>query len=1106
MSLSDAEQRQQALATEKSFIVQAPAGSGKTTLLTQRFLKLLSQVNKPEEILAITFTRKAASEMRERILGALQQTQENSSSDNLTNKLAQQALARDQDKEWHLLTNPSRLQIKTIDSLCAGLTKALPLLAQFGAQPKVSDQPSKLYQEAIDSLANDLNQDLAWTPAIRSLLLYLDNNLHRVNQLLGGLLAKRDRWLPLIMACRQTDQLRQQLEIGLQQINTEILITLAQEIQLNQLEEQLTELLQFASQHAPEGSLIKAWQQQLTWPTTSHQYKNFWLALPELLLTSDNKWRKTLNKNQGFPAPSSTTNKLEKAQYEQMKQQAKTLLEKVAASPELLDALTELKLSPPLHYNEQQWQLLDALLVLLPIACAKLKLSFATHAEVDFTELLLASLTALGEEEAPTNLALALDYRLQHILVDEFQDTSSSQFRLLEKLTLGWQAGDGRSLFLVGDPMQSIYRFRQAEVSLFLRCQKYGLNDLALTSLTLHSNFRSQAILVNWFNDSFQTIFPSLENFNLGAVCYSNSHATHTTTSWQINYQLALTDRQAEAQQVVNIIKENPDATIAILVQARHHLSAILPALQQANIVYQGLDLDPLLNRPAIQDLLALTYALLDLDDRINWLAILRAPWCGLTLTDLHIVSRTEEHETIWQRLTNPFVLAELSTEGAQRADHFIAAMSQALENRFRQPFTRLVKTTWLNLGGELALLQPQDQLNCQSYFNCLRDNSQAGTLTEPNNFQQQLASLYAKTTTDSGCLVQIMTIHKAKGLEFDIIILPSLERNSPGLDPQLLLWNDITTHQQQTSAVLAPIKASHESNDPIYDYLNRREKFCLANENRRLFYVAATRAKNELHLLACQTNRIGKDSFLNYLLSAYPELKPNPIETEETSADIDKPTIKLSRLSLTALSNFSITSTAISGHNNLAPNQLNWQADHSRLIGTLTHRILQQVIEEGLHHWPENRLDSEQANWLTALQQAGLPEDKLSNTVKIIKENLLKTLNDPNGQWLLDSHPVSHAEFTLSNWHNGKVKQFSIDRILIDKQGQLWLADFKTMHFDSTQALEPQLQQAKLAYQQQLHHYQNLVENYFNQPARYGLYFTDLPYWLECSGLAIAT
>ena len=92
---------------------------------------------------------------------------------------------------------------------------------------------------------------------------------------------------------------------------------------------------------------------------------------------------------------------------------------------------------------------------------------FRAERVIDFMELGIAARDALGQIDNPTEVAYRMDSRIEHLLVDEFQDTSRAQFELLEQLTGGWQPGDGRTLFLVGDPMQSIYRFRQAEVGLF---------------------------------------------------------------------------------------------------------------------------------------------------------------------------------------------------------------------------------------------------------------------------------------------------------------------------------------------------------------------------------------------------------------------------------------------------------------------------------------------------------------------------------------------------------------------------------------------------------------------------------------------------------------
>src|SRR5207253_3724806 len=128
---------------------------------------------------------------------------------------------------------------------------------------------------------------------------------------------------------------------------------------------------------------------------------------------------------------------------------------------------------------------LEAIGGVLRPAIAQLKLVFQARGQVDFTEVAQRALLALGKEGEPTDLALALDYRIRHLLIDEFQDTSISQYELVARLTEGWEAGDGRTLFAVGDPMQSIYRFREAEVGLFLEARRGGIGTVELEQIEL---------------------------------------------------------------------------------------------------------------------------------------------------------------------------------------------------------------------------------------------------------------------------------------------------------------------------------------------------------------------------------------------------------------------------------------------------------------------------------------------------------------------------------------------------------------------------------------------------------------------------------------------
>lgn len=137
-------------------------------------------------------------------------------------------------------------------------------------------------------------------------------------------------------------------------------------------------------------------------------------------------------------------------------------------------------------------------------------------------------MSALGADEAPTDLALRLDYRLRHILVDEFQDTSWLQKKLLEKLTFDWQPGDGRTLFIVGDGMQSCYGFRNANVGLFLAVRDKGIGQVSLDSLKLRVNFRSQANIVDWVNRHLPLPFHA--RMISGAVVSASAQQIASTT------------------------------------------------------------------------------------------------------------------------------------------------------------------------------------------------------------------------------------------------------------------------------------------------------------------------------------------------------------------------------------------------------------------------------------------------------------------------------------------------------------------------------------------------------------------------------------------------
>ncbi len=533
--LPDRMAREQALDVSRSFIVQAPAGSGKTELLSLRFLGLLATCDAPEEVLAITFTRKAASEMRGRIIQALHNAAEATTPDEdnellrYRNRVAAAVLERDRSRNWQLLENPARLRIQTIDSFCLSLATRIPLLSRVGGVPNLSDDMTRCFSDAVRSTLQQLNTATPLAADIAQLLTHLDNDVGKAEQLLSGLLHSRDQWLTHILGIHASNLIdREYLQTALLELIEESLASLRS--QLLPHETALVELINHAALHLPPDHphYRDDFQPLQSLPGCEAEAMPLWLLLEFLLLTRAKApaWRARITTREGFPA-SITGNKEQTAICRQRKQLWSDVLVQLSGQQTLLDDIAYLRLLPDPNLEEEQWTFLTALARILTRLSSELLLAFQRHRQVDHAQVAAAALTALGTDDEPTDLALALDYRIRHILVDEFQDTSRLQTDLLKKLTAGWEPDDGRTLFLVGDAMQSVYGFRNANVGIYLSVQEEGLGDIPLTPLTLTSNFRSQAGIVDWVNQVFGTAFPARPDPSRGAVPYTPSVASN---------------------------------------------------------------------------------------------------------------------------------------------------------------------------------------------------------------------------------------------------------------------------------------------------------------------------------------------------------------------------------------------------------------------------------------------------------------------------------------------------------------------------------------------------------------------------------------------------
>jgi ATP-dependent exoDNAse (exonuclease V) beta subunit len=977
IELADAKARAASLDVRHSFIMEAPAGSGKTGLLIQRYLKLLAEggMDEPEEILAITFTRKATAELRERILKELHDAAEPAEGSVLPFKLAsrtlaQAVLARDRERGWDLLQQPQRLKIRTIDSLSQEIAQQLPLLSGLGGGLAPVEDAQPLYQEAARRTLGEITSgDAVLAAAVRTLLLHRDGRLGECEQMLARMLDRRDEWARML----------------------------------------------------PKGE----------------------------------EWND--------------------AHLEGM------------LRPRLAAVALELFPEAP-GYSGDEWELLRSCLYLLRHAMAHLKILFAARGQCDFTEISLAAIDAL--DQGGGELAAAMGVRFRHLLVDEMQDTSLSQYVLLELLTAGWD-GASQTVFLVGDPRQSIYLFRMARVERFLavvKSRRFG--DVPVTPLQLTTNFRSHPELVDAFNEHFAAIRPH----EIGADAETHTDAVagrgdrndapqRTRLHWHALVLASQDGRERETAEAVAVIdiawqrlrvteNKHDRPPIAVLVRVKNHAMRIAAALRQAGIPYRATEIESLAGRQEILDALSLLRAMLHPADRAAWLAVLRAPWCGLSVRDLHILAGADDHalatRCIDALLTERAPL--LSEDGRVRALRVQRVLHDALAQLGRQPMALWLRGAWHTLGAPLYL-EAQQRVNVEALFELIAGSEERGEIIDATLLLERLEDLCARDLATRECAVEIMTIHKAKGLEWDTVIVPGLDRHA-GDDSAPLLH----VLQEGETQLMAPVSPKGDGEDSLHSHIGKRRRDSLRHELRRLFYVASTRAREELHLFAqlkIAANGEPRKPHPNSLLqAAWPAAQaffdvPAIEQTLAIAAEASPPrTVRRipAAVDVTALYMQHAPPPLPAGDVTAPPQRSYQRAEGSpsaRALGSVVHVYLDKLAQEFAAGRSAEELAGMLEGWQTGIQAMlrakGLaPAEIKPRTVQTLAA-LRGTLADPLGRWLLAPHPQAASEYAISTWAgDGSLATYRMDRVfhagdapLAAGEDFLWIVDYKISAHD---------------------------------------------------------
>ncbi|MFQ5465271.1 MAG: UvrD-helicase domain-containing protein [Thermodesulfobacteriota bacterium] len=1119
LRVPDEAARLRAIDPAGSFIVQAPAGSGKTELLKQRFLSLLSTVEDPGEILAITFTRKAAGEMSERILKALADAgsgrEPGDDNDRRSLELAARALARDSALGWGILENPSRLKVMTIDSLGAALARQMPLLSRLAAGPVVTDTPGELYAEAAERTIALAELDTPEGRAARLALAHFDNSIRALATRIEVMLEKRDQWLRHISGARGGGgggggaSLRARLEGSLTRIIEDGLKAAAGALPAR-LAGGIVAAARFAAANlAASGSAspITALQEIKAMPGGGAEDLPPWRSIAELLLTKEGEPRKPrgVNVRLGFP-------NVKSGDGAAIKEDFKCLLEELSGEAAFVEALAEVRELPPPRYPDRDWEVLESILRLLPAAVARLEEVFAEHGAVDFQALASAALAALGPDDDPTDLMLAMDTRLRHILIDEYQDTSRTQYELVRALTRGWEPGDGRTLFIVGDPMQSIYLFREAEVGLFLDARARGIGGVELTPLALTSNFRSQKSIVRWVNESLPGAFPSVEDRFTGAVPYALSEAVREEME-RVDPEVRVfleRDDAREAGEVADIVQRTPPGeSVAVLVRNRPHLTEIIRVFKEREIPFVSKEIDPLQASTVVRDLTSLVRALERPLDRTAWLSVLRAPWCGLTLGDLHALCRGDATAPLWRLLRDPKRLAGLSADGRARLEGAAEKLERALAMRGRVPVRELVEGLWIDLDGPACLTDPSEAANASVFLDLVESTDRAGRVHTVEMLEERTAGLYASPSPPpsgrggGGGAVEVMTIHKAKGLEFDHVILPGLGRRPKNSTGELLLWVE-----RGDDLLLAPIESrTAREKDPICRYIRRVNRTREELEKTRLLYVAATRARKRLHIFghvpgSGSADRASLLDSLSHRLGTHIELEGVAAGARPPGPDARAAGAAGRRLcrrwSPPAPKPAVETGQVEAPSPEKAEPEFFWAGPAARHLGVVVHACLCGIAREGVGRWDAGRVAGQAQRISTMLRAEGLSSAEAARYARRAVEIITTAVTEPRGRWALGGHAEAEVELALTMRADRAVVRVQIDRTFVDEEGARWVIDYKTGSHEGG-SLEDFMASERKRYEPQLEGYARaLAAGGEKRRIRKGLYYPAIPAWVE--------
>ncbi|WP_292521328.1 exodeoxyribonuclease V subunit beta [Methanoculleus sp.] len=805
-------QRQAALDHSVSKCVTAGAGTGKTHVLVQKYLNLLEARVDVGKILALTFTEKAAGEMKVRV---------------------RQAIAEKEGERWDTIRDEFLwAKISTFHSFCASVLREFPIEANVGPAFAVLDEQEafRLREEVIENLIHG-NPPATCRDAVIGALRAVGP--YELKTYLERLYSRREAAEAFFAALKENEEeVLDAWRTAVEQHRAEALVAF-----LNRAAPSLETLQDLAARYPgerdPAGAYLRAIEPCLAGTVA---------AIAEV--HKDPRFRANMGRKANWVGDD---------------------LERLRAAYRNLDGCIKdragactLAIDPADPFTRATLDFLRDLGAVFRAFLEAVEAEKRRRNALDFDDLVNRTHRLFRDRE--DILTAHFRDRFRFVLVDEFQDTDPVQIAIL-RAVLGDPDRDPANLFVVGDPKQSIYLFREADVTQFSYTRDLIEQDLGGETIALDVNFRSTPEIVGFTNAIFGALMAEPEY--PWEFLYEPLSANRRDDTGSVELLLCprikerAAGRRAEAEMAARKIRavvergekrvyENGESRpagygdVAILLERRTNLAYYEWALERYGVPYHvhaGLGF---YERQEVYDIYnILRFLVNELDDAALY-GLLRSPYFGFSDTRLYHIARAPG-TSLWERLQTA-------------AEPAAATLNGWLSLSRRLPPARLLRRIvdesgiFVVFGGMAG--GEQAAANIEKLIAIAREADGPGLPDFVTELGRSIDDAQregdAHLEIASADAVSIMTVHAAKGLEFPIIVLPDLGE-TPRSDGSTIMVED---------GLLLGVSIPNQANDhkreetPILQILKDNHRQKEEAERKRLFYVAVTRAKD--HLLLC--------------------------------------------------------------------------------------------------------------------------------------------------------------------------------------------------------------------------------------------------------------